>query len=101
MNILYIACSCSPCYGSEDKIGWNIPIMSSRENKVFVVTFEKNRESIEKYLSDNELNNISFYYIDIPDIYKKIFSGFLLSGRLNVWHKRAYKLVESICKEKT
>ena len=99
MNILYIAGSCSPYYGSEDKIGWSIPLISSKENNVFVVTFEKNRKNIEKYLSENNLKNISFYYVDIPKIYKKIFKGFLFSGRLNVWHKKAFKLVEKICKE--
>ncbi len=100
MNILYIACSCSPYYGSEDKIGWSIPVMSARDNNVFVVTFEKNRKGIEKYLSQNPIKNIDFYYVDIPNTYKKIFSGFFFSGRLNIWHKRACKLVKSICKKK-
>lgn len=99
MNILYIAGSCSPYYGSEDKIGWSIPLISSNENNVFVVTFEKNRKSIEKYLSENDLKNIHFYYVDIPEIYKKFFKGFLFSGRLNIWHKKAFKLVEKICED--
>ena len=35
-NILYIAFSCQPNKGSEEKIGWNIPLESSKINNVFV-----------------------------------------------------------------
>ena len=34
MNILYIAYSCNPFAGSEDKIGWCVPYESSKTNKV-------------------------------------------------------------------
>lgn len=97
MNILYIAYSCSPFHGSEDKIGWNIPVESAKSNKVVVITKEEQRESIEKYLCSNTLENIRFYYVDIPNVYKKIFSGAIYSGRLNVWNKRALKKAKEIC----
>ena len=97
MNILYIAISCAPYMGSEDKIGWNVPLQSAKDNKVFVITLEKQRESIENFLRENEVNNIQFYYVDIPEIHKKIYKGFFLSGRLNVWYRKVLPLAREIC----
>lgn len=73
MNILYIAYSCNPFAGSEDKIGWCVPYESSKTNKVYVITKEEQREPVEKYLQSHPLENIKFYYVDIPNSYKKIF----------------------------
>jgi len=100
MNILYIAYSCDPYNGSEDKIGWNVPVESAKSNNVYVITKEEQRRSIEKYLSEHMLENIEFYFIDIPKFYKRIFKGFMYSGRLNVWHRRVFSLAKRICKEK-
>ena len=74
MNILYIAYSCNPFAGSEDKIGWCVPYESSKTNKVYVITKEEQREPVEKYLQSHPLENIKFYYVDIPNFYKKIFN---------------------------
>ena len=99
MNILYIAYSCNPFAGSEDKIGWCVPYESSKTNtnKVYVITKEEQREPVEKYLRSHPLENIKFYYVDIPNFYKKIFKGFMYSGRLNVWNKRVFPLAKKIC----
>lgn len=98
MNVLYIAYSCLPNKGSEEKIGWNIPIECAKYNKVFVVTKEEHREKIDKYLKENKIDNIKFYYVDIKNIYKKIFKGVMYSIRLNIWHRKAYPIVKEICK---
>ena len=58
MNILYIAYSCNPFAGSEDKIGWCVPYESSKTNKVYVITKEEQREPVEKYLQSHPLENI-------------------------------------------
>lgn len=100
MNILYIAYSCNPFAGSEDKIGWCVPYESSKTNKVYVITKEEQREPVEKYLQSHSLENIEFYYVDIPSLYKRIFKGFMYSGRLNVWNRRAFLLAKNICEEK-
>lgn len=100
MNILYIAYSCNPYTGSEDKIGWCVPYESSKTNRVYVITKEEQREPIEKYLQSHSLKNIEFYYVDIPNFYKKIFRGFMYSGRLNIWNKRVLPLAKKICKVK-
>ena len=98
MNILYIAYSCNPFAGSEDKIGWCVPYESSKTNKVYVITKEEQREPVEKYLQSHPLENIKFYYVDIPGSYKKIFKGFMYSGRLNVKQNRRYFLLQKkIC----
>ena len=55
MNILYIAYSCNPFAGSEDKIGWCVPYESSKTNKVYVITKEEQREPVEKYLQSHSL----------------------------------------------
>ena len=102
MNILYIAYSCSPYYGSEDKIGWNIPLESAKENNVFVITKEEHRKDIEGYLAEHEIPNLTFLFVDIPGIYKKIYKGPIYSGRLNVWHKKTLAVAKELCKkEKT
>ncbi len=99
MNILYIAYSCSPYHGSEDQIGWSIPVISANKNHVFVITKQEHKQEIEQYLKMHKIDNISFYYVDIPLIYKKVFKGFLYSGRLNVWHHNALPLAEELCKK--
>lgn len=99
MNILYIAYSCDPYNGSEDKIGWNVPVESAKTNRVYVITKEEQRKSIEKYLSKHTLENIKFYFVDISKFYKKIFKGFMYSGRLNIWHKYAFPIAEQLCEE--
>lgn len=100
MNILYIAYSCNPFEGSEDKIGWCVPIESAKTNNVYVITKEEQRRPIENYLQSHFLENVEFYYIDIPKIYKKIFKGFMYSGRLNIWNRRAFPLAKMVCMEK-
>ena len=98
MNIIYIAYSCNPYNGTEDKLGWYTPYYASENNNVIIITKEESRESVEKYIVENKCNNIVVYYIDIPVIYKKIYSGSFYSGRQNVWNKRAFLKAQEICK---
>ena len=98
MRILYIAYSCDPYMGSEDSIGWNIPFEMSKYNDVIVITKFEHKETISRYLEENNINNILFYFIDIPKAYKKIYNGYMYSGRLSIWNKRAYLCAKNICK---
>lgn len=99
MKLLYIAYSCDPYSGSEDKIGWNVPLESAKMNEVYVITKVEHRENIKKYMLENNVKNIHVYYIDIPFIYKKLFKGFLYSGRLNIWNRKAFPLAKKICEK--
>ena len=98
MNILYIAVSCSPYHGSEDKIGWNIPIESAGKNRVFVLTREDQRCYIEDYMEKNRPQNIQFFYVDIPKAVKWLYTKGIYSVGLNIWHSRALRVAEAICK---
>lgn len=97
MNILYIAYSCMPDKGSEEKIGWNVSIESAKTNRVIVVTKEEHREAIEKYVKEHNVDNPRFFFVDIPKLYKKIWRGAAYSVRLNIWHRRAFDLVKRLC----
>lgn len=100
MNILYIAYSCNPFAGSEDRIGWCVPLESAKSNKVYVITKEEQREPVQKYLSEYPVRNLKFYFIDIPNIYKRLFKGFMYSGRLNIWNKYAFSIAKKISNDK-
>lgn len=100
MRILYIAYSCDPYSGSEDKIGWNIPFESAKTNEVYLITKEEHRDNIKRYISENNRSNLYIYFVDIPGLYKKFFDGFFYSGRLNVWNRRVFPLAKEICEKK-
>lgn len=97
MNILYIAYSCDPYNGSEDKIGWCITRACAEYNRVYVITKAEHRVSIECYLKDHSIDNATFFFVDIPRRYKKFLKGYLYSGRLNLWNKRAFLLAVKLC----
>lgn len=96
MNILYIAFSCNPYQGSEDKVGWQIPFESAKTNQVYVITIEQQRPFIERYLEEHPQENLRFFYVDIPNILKRVYKG---SFRLNAWHRAALPVAKEICKK--
>lgn len=97
MRILYIAYSCAPNSGSENRIGWCVPLEMAKNNEVFVITKAEHKQVISDFLRLNPVSNIHFEYVDIPYVYKKLFNGFMYSARLNLWHRRAIKVAERIC----
>jgi glycosyltransferase involved in cell wall biosynthesis len=100
VRILYISYSCDPFSGSEDQIGWNIPITSEGLNNiVYVITKEEHRSTILKYLQDYPDIKTKFFFVDIPRIYKKMFSGLFYSLRIILWQKRALRLARKVCSE--
>lgn len=100
MKLLYIAYSCDPFNGSEDQIGWNIPISSEKlGNEVYVITKEEHRETITEYIENHPWIKINFFYVDIPKIYKFFFTSLLYSMRIILWQKQSYKLAKKICND--
>ena len=97
MTILYIAFSCNPYNGTEDRLGWYIPYYASKENNVIIITKEEQREAIERFRKESRCDGLTVVYVDIPAIYKKIFKGPLYSGRQSIWNDRAYKEAIRIC----
>ena len=98
MNILFIAYSCSPNKGSEDRIGWKLPLAAAENNRVVVLTKEEHRTDIEKICSNHDLPPVRFYYVDIPAAAKRLFRGSAYSLRLNLWHRQALPVAEEICR---
>lgn len=98
MKLLYISYSCNPYSGSEDQIGWNIPITSEQyNNTVYVITKEEHREVITSYIKEHPWITTKFFFVDIPVMYKKIFSGLFYSMRIILWQKQAFKLAKELC----
>lgn len=98
MNILYIACSCSPYHGSEDKIGWNIPLEAAKNNRVFVITRGSQRKYIQQYTQQNVLENLSFHYVSLNPALERVLRILPFSVRLNLWNQKAIKLAKEICR---
>ena len=68
-TILVTAYAVNPYKGSEDGMGWNMILQIARFNKVIAITRENNKNYIDKYLAENEVEyaeNIQFEYYDLP-----------------------------------
>lgn len=99
MNIIYIAYSCNPYNGTEDKLGWEVPKCLSKFNQVVIITKPDGKNSIERELQINRYCNIKVVYIDIEEKYKKIYKGPIYSGRLNLWHKKVLAFLDNYIQE--
>lgn len=98
MNILYIAYSCSPNHGSEDRIGWMVPMYGAKHNRVWVITKEEHRPVIEAYRRQHLECAVQFQYVDIPAPLKTLFRGAAYAGRLWAWQKRALTAARELCR---
>jgi len=72
LKILVCAYACQP-HGSlkwsgpgEMILGWNIVNQIAKHNETFVFTHIDNKSDIEKELAINPIDNLYFYYIDLP-----------------------------------
>ena len=95
MKILYIACSCAPNRGSENRIGWMLPLTMARHHEVFVITREQYRREMEAYCADHPEVTVRFFYVPAADA---VLRGPLCSLGLNRWHSRAVKLAGDLCR---
>lgn len=91
MKILYIAYSCSPNNGTEDKLGWYIPSGMASDNEVWIITKPDDKEDIDQYIRENSLN-INVLYCDIPNIYKSLFNGAFYPARQGFGSKKSFLL---------
>lgn len=104
MKVLYIAYSCSPSYGSEDAIGWNIPIhfvQMMDSNQAYIVTKSEHKDEIETWCNEhpNISNRLKFYYITIKPNIKFWAKGPLYSFRIIDFFKQAVNVVNKLCEE--
>ena len=100
MNIVFVAFSCNPFNGSEDQVGWSIPLSVyslDPRNTIIVITKDLGRQDIKKWLSDHPECKIDFRYIDFkPTIFTR--HG-LWDFAENAFHKRAISLIRELQKE--
>lgn len=98
MKILYIAYASSPYGGSEEAVGWNLPLAMSQnlDNDVHLITKIEQKEAIEDYSSKHPELRLHVYYCDIPSFYKKVYKGYLYPGRHGIWLKRVAPMVHDL-----
>lgn len=96
-RILYIAMSCGPNRGSEDTIGWNLPLaMSRRGNDVFVLTRADKRKEIESYLDEHPEERGPEYLYEAQTPLELRMNGPLVSAKVTSWCNRVSKMLPDI-----
>lgn len=98
MKILYVAYAASPYGGSEEALGWSLPLAMSQitGNEVHLITKVEQREAVEDYLAKHPETKLTVDFCDIPSFYKKIFKGYLYPGRHGIWLKRVAPMVQEL-----
>ena len=71
LKVLVCAYACNPIdslqkYPGEDMTGWSLVQQLSRFHDLWVITHSRNREGIEKALTQRALSWVHFYYVALP-----------------------------------
>lgn len=66
MRVLISAYACEPGTGSEPGVGWHWARQVSRFHEVWIITWTRNRDAIEKSLATKPLPNVHWVYFDLP-----------------------------------
>ena len=66
MRVLISACACEPGTGSEPSVGWHWVRQVSRFHEVWVITWARSRDAIEKSLAAKHMPNVRWVYFDLP-----------------------------------
>jgi len=82
--------------GGEGVLGWNIVKQLARFHQVFVLTHSENKLEIEKALEKEPVQNIKFYYLDLPffNFLQKFSGGIQIYAYL--WQIKAYFLARKL-----
>lgn len=100
MNILLSAFACEPNKGSEPGVGWNWAINLAKKHNVYVITRGESQPYIEKYMKENPIENLFFFYFEdngmMHFIDKKIPMGFRIYYKW--WQKKIVPIVKKIVK---
>lgn len=97
MNILYLAFACNPYTGSEAQCGWSWGMGMRRFAKVSIVTRTENKESIQRYLQENNISDLKVYYCDVPkclNIYYKTHKAYHFYYLM--WQQVAFQFVKKL-----
>lgn len=99
LQIVISAYECSPDHGSEAGLGWNwimSAVHNSRISKVFVITMERYRNDIEKYIDGNqsEMAKAEFVFVPLPlNSFRKLNQRF----KYIIWQRRVGNAAKEIC----
>jgi glycosyltransferase involved in cell wall biosynthesis len=66
MRVLISTYACEPGTGSEPSVGWHWVRQVSRFHEVWMITWQRNRDAIEKCLATKPLPNVHWVYFDLP-----------------------------------
>lgn len=66
MRVLISAYACEPGTGSEPSVGWHWVRQVSRFHEVWMITWARNRDAIEKSLATKPLPSVHWVYFDLP-----------------------------------
>jgi len=66
LKILVSAYACEPELGSEQGVGWNYVREISRLHHVWVLTRARNARTIEPYLKQYPIENVTWIYFELP-----------------------------------
>lgn len=66
MRVLISAYACEPGAGSESAVGWHWVRQVSRFHEVWMITWARNRDAIEKSLATKSLPSVHWVYFDLP-----------------------------------
>ena len=100
MKILYVALSCGPNLGSEDAIGWHLPIAAARAgHDVTVLTRTDKREEIQAYIESHPSQIYPRYVYGSLGKLAGFCRGPLYSARAILWCRSIRPLLERICAE--
>ena len=99
-TILIGAYACEPYKGSEQGVGWNWALQIAKRNKVIVITRSNNEPVISEYLKKHPIDNITFYYCDVPDSIRKYKKGSKgVHWYYYLWQYYCYKTAKEILKK--
>ena len=98
MRVLYVALSCGPNLGSEDAIGWHLPIAAARAgHDVTVLTREDKREEIQTFIDSHPAQIYPCYVYAPLGKLARLCKGPLYSVRAILWCRSIRPLLEQIC----
>ncbi len=100
LKVLVSAYACRPGKGSEPGVGWNMVRELAREHKVWVLTRENNRPSLEAELGQRPITDLQFIYCDLPKQAQQLNQGQrLVHIHYYLWQITAYFVARALHRE--
>jgi glycosyltransferase involved in cell wall biosynthesis len=100
LKVLLSAYACRPGEGSEPGISWNLLRELVKYHKIWLITRENNRPSIEAELKTNPMPGLCVVYCDLPDWMQRLNEGQrAVQLHYYLWQLTAYFVARSLHQE--